>query len=103
MEVRRGYISGQQPCRLSCIIPNSPADQAGLRAGDFLISVNGLNVSKLPHETVVQLISNSFGSIRMQIAEHYYLDSTDEENAVSGIPTLPIGSGPLGPSRPRYI
>uniref|UniRef100_A0A1I8Q564 Regulator of G-protein signaling loco n=1 Tax=Stomoxys calcitrans TaxID=35570 RepID=A0A1I8Q564_STOCA len=105
VEVRRGYsgfgftISGQQPCRLSCIIPNSPADQAGLRAGDFLISVNGLNVSKLPHETVVQLIGNSFGSIRMQIAEHYYSDSTDEENAAGGIPTLPN----MGPSRPRYI
>lgn len=87
MDVRRGYngfgftISGQQPCRLSCIISNSPAEQAGLRAGDFLISVNGLNVSKLPHETVVQLIGNSFGSIRMQIAENYYSDSSDEENA----------------------
>ncbi|XP_075152570.1 regulator of G protein signaling family member locomotion defects [Haematobia irritans] len=106
VEVRRGYsgfgftISGQQPCRLSCIIPNSPADQAGLRAGDFLISVNGLNVSKLPHETVVQLIGNSFGSIRMQIAENYYSDSTDEENAATGgIPTLPS----MGPSRPRYV
>ncbi|XP_061388839.1 regulator of G-protein signaling loco [Musca vetustissima] len=107
VEVRRGYngfgftISGQQPCRLSCIIANSPADQAGLRAGDFLISVNGLNVSKLPHETVVQLIGNSFGSIRMQIAEHYYSDSTDEENAVAAgvMPTMPH----MGPSRPRYI
>ncbi|XP_065355708.1 regulator of G-protein signaling loco [Calliphora vicina] len=105
VEVRRGYsgfgftISGQQPCRLSCIIPNSPADQAGLRAGDCLISVNGLNVSKLPHETVVQLIGNSFGSIRMQIAEHYYSDSTDEENAASGSPAIPS----LGPYRPRYV
>ncbi|XP_037944884.1 regulator of G-protein signaling loco isoform X1 [Teleopsis dalmanni] len=87
VEVRRGYngfgftISGQQPCRLSCIVQHSPADQAGLRAGDFLISVNGLGVSKLPHETVVQLIGNSFGSIRMQIAENYFSDSSDEENA----------------------
>lgn len=88
VDVRRGYngfgftISGQQPCRLSCIVGNSPADQAGLRAGDFLISVNNLNVSKLPHETVVQLIGNSFGSIRMQIAENYFSDSSDEENAL---------------------
>ncbi|TMW53232.1 hypothetical protein DOY81_001708 [Sarcophaga bullata] len=105
VEVHRGYsgfgftISGQQPCRLSCIIPNSPADQAGLRAGDCLISVNGLNVSKLPHDTVVQLIGNSFGSIRMQIAEHYYSDSTDEENAITGSPAIPS----LGPYRPRYV
>lgn len=105
VEVHRGYsgfgftISGQQPCRLSCIIPNSPADQAGLRAGDCLISVNNLNVSKLPHDTVVQLIGNSFGSIRMQIAEHYYSDSTDEENAITGSPAIPS----IGPYRPRYV
>lgn len=122
VEVRRGYngfgftISGQQPCRLSCIVSNSPADQAGLRAGDFLISVNGLNVSKLPHETVVQLIGNSFGSIRMQIAENYYSDSSDEENAalmlqqqttVSGLNnvlTNQLGFGVGGArAKPRYL
>lgn len=91
VEVSRGFngfgftISGQQPCILSCIVANSPADQAGLRAGDFLISVNNLNVSKLPHETVVQLIGNSFGSIKMQIAENYFSDSSDEENAIQHI------------------
>lgn len=86
VEVRRGYngfgftISGQQPCRLSCIVANSPAEQSGLRAGDFLISVNGLNVSKMPHETVVQLLGNC-NCIKMQIAENYFVDSSDEENA----------------------
>lgn len=64
---------------MSCIVANSPADLAGLRAGDFLISVNGLNVSKLPHEAVVQLIGNSFGTIRLAIAENYYSDSSDED------------------------
>lgn len=99
VEVIRGYngfgftISGQQPCILSCIVANSPADQAGLRAGDFLISVNGLNVSKLPHEAVVQLIGNSLGTIRMQIAENYFSDSSDEENAVSLINRV----------KPRYL
>lgn len=74
-------ISGQQPCILSCIVSNSPADLAGLRAGDFLISVNGLNVSKLPHEAVVQLIGNAIGTIQMCIAENYYSDSSDEDPA----------------------
>lgn len=73
-------ISGQQPCILSCIVANSPADLAGLRAGDFLISVNGFNVSKLPHEAVVQLIGSTIGTIRVSIAENYYSDSSDDEN-----------------------
>lgn len=75
-------ISGQQPCILSCIVPNSPADTAGLRTGDFLISVNGTNVSKLPHEVVVQLINDSYGTIRLAIAENYFSDSSDEDKNV---------------------
>lgn len=85
VEVERGpngfgfTISGQQPCILSCIVNNSPADQAGLRAGDFLISVNGLSVSKSTHDAVVKLIGSSIGPIKMSIAEYYYSDSSDEE------------------------
>ncbi|XP_031771229.1 regulator of G-protein signaling loco isoform X3 [Apis florea] len=85
VEVLRGMkgfgftISGQQPCILSCIVPGSPADIAGLRAGDYLVSVNGHNVSKLPHDDVVQLIGRSKGILKLQIAENYYSDSSDEE------------------------
>lgn len=86
IEVSRGEhgfgftISGQQPCILSCIVPNSPADLAGLRSGDFLIAVNGLNVSKVPHESVVQLIGSSADrTIRLAIAETYYSDSSDDD------------------------
>lgn len=85
VEVMRGpngfgfTISGQQPCILSCIVSNSPADQAGLRAGDFLISVNGISVSKITHDAVVNLIGNSVGPIKMTIAENYYSDSSDED------------------------
>ncbi|XP_017775216.1 PREDICTED: regulator of G-protein signaling loco [Nicrophorus vespilloides] len=88
VEVMRGpngfgfTISGQQPCILSCIVSNSPADQAGLRAGDFLISVNGVSVSKITHDAVVNLIGNSIGPIKMTIAENYYSDSSDEDITV---------------------
>lgn len=85
VEVLRGSngfgftISGQQPCILSCIVANSPADHAGLRAGDFLISVNGISVSKITHDAVVNLIGNCVGPIKMTIAENYYSDSSEEE------------------------
>uniref|UniRef100_A0AAG5CWF1 Regulator of G-protein signaling n=1 Tax=Anopheles atroparvus TaxID=41427 RepID=A0AAG5CWF1_ANOAO len=101
VEVNRGSngfgftISGQQPCILSCIVTGSPADLAGLRAGDFLISVNGLNVSKLPHESVVQLIGSTHGTIRMAIAENYYSDSSDEDIMFQH-------GGQQARSRPKY-
>lgn len=92
VEISRGEhgfgftISGQQPCILSCIVPNSPADAAGLRSGDFLISVNGLNVSKLPHESIVQLIGSTAGTIRLAIAENYYSsDSSDDDGLVNQV------------------
>lgn len=85
VEVMRGpngfgfTISGQQPCILSCIVNNSPADLAGLRAGDFLISVNGVSVSKITHDAIVNLIGNYVGPIKMTVADNYYSDSSDEE------------------------
>lgn len=91
VEVLRGSngfgftISGQQPCILSCIVANSPAEYAGLRAGDFLISVNGISVSKIAHDAVVGLIGNCVGPIRMTIAENYYSDSSEEELDVTRI------------------
>lgn len=85
VEVMRGpngfgfTISGQQPCILSCIVSNSPADLAGLRAGDFLISVNGVSVSKITHDAIVNLIGNCVSPIKMTVADNYYSDSSDEE------------------------
>ncbi|KAL0269753.1 UNVERIFIED_CONTAM: hypothetical protein PYX00_007383 [Menopon gallinae] len=89
MEVARGKngfgftISGQQPCILSCIVNNSPAEKAGLRPGDYLVAVNGQSVSKLPHDDVVRLIGSSNGILKLQIAENYYSDSSDEDQIVA--------------------
>lgn len=68
---------------MSAILKNSPADLAGIRGGDFLISVNGLNVSKLHHEIIVQLINNS-QKIWIGIANNYYKsDSSDDDSGRS--------------------
>ncbi|XP_011882192.1 PREDICTED: regulator of G-protein signaling loco isoform X2 [Vollenhovia emeryi] len=82
-------ISGQQPCILSCIVQGSPAEGAGLRAGDYLVAVNGHNVSKVPHDDVVQLIGSSKGILRLQIAENYYSDSSDEEGHLATVRSKP--------------
>lgn len=85
VEISRGKngfgftISGQAPCILSCIVNGSPAEKAGLRPGDFLIAVNGANVSKALHDDVVRLMAATPGVLKLQIAENYYSDSSDEE------------------------
>lgn len=73
-------ISGQQPCVLSSIVRNSPADIAGLKSGDFLISVNGQSVWQKDHEEIVNLIAlSSSNQIRITIADNYFSDSSDED------------------------
>ncbi|XP_039283036.1 regulator of G-protein signaling loco [Nilaparvata lugens] len=89
VEVSRGdngfgfTISGQQPCILSCIVPGSPAESAGLRAGDYLVAVGGKSVSKVLHDDVVRLIASSSGVLKLQIAESYYSDSSDDDVLVT--------------------
>ncbi|XP_064630120.1 regulator of G-protein signaling 12-like isoform X2 [Lineus longissimus] len=86
VEITRGKygygftISGQQPCVLSCIVTGSPAEQVGLKPGDFLLGVNHEDVSRAPHDDVVRLIGTSFGLLVLQIAENVNSsDSSDEE------------------------
>jgi len=62
------YLSpGQHPCVLSCIVANSPADRVGLHAGDYLMSVNGLDVSKHSHDDVVCMVGSSTGTLTIQV------------------------------------
>lgn len=85
VEVKRGQngygftISGQHPCILSCIVVGSPAESAGLRAGDYLVAVEGQSVRKVPHDDVVRLIGGSNGILKLQIAENYYSDSSEDD------------------------
>ncbi|XP_070209927.1 regulator of G-protein signaling 12-like isoform X2 [Littorina saxatilis] len=80
---RSGYgftISGQHPCVLSCIVGGSPADLAGLKAGDYLYFVNGLNVSHAPHDDVVRMVGQSTGTLDLQVAENYNSSDSSEDD-----------------------
>uniref|UniRef100_A0A3B4A872 PDZ domain-containing protein n=1 Tax=Periophthalmus magnuspinnatus TaxID=409849 RepID=A0A3B4A872_9GOBI len=72
---RSGYgftLSGQSPCVLSCILKGSPADYVGLRSGDYILSVNDINVSKASHEDVVKLIGRCSGVLKLVILDYFY-------------------------------
>ncbi|GAB1610355.1 regulator of G-protein signaling 12-like isoform X3 [Argonauta hians] len=73
-------ISGQSPCTLNYIVSGSPAEAIGLKSGDFLLAVNGENVSNAFHDDVVRMIGTSLGTLTLQVAENVnYSDSSDED------------------------
>ncbi|XP_075759829.1 Na(+)/H(+) exchange regulatory cofactor NHE-RF1 isoform X2 [Pelodiscus sinensis] len=49
--------------------PNSPAQAAGLRAGDRLVEVNGENVEKESHQQVVNRIRSAVGAVRLLVVD----------------------------------
>jgi len=106
IEVNRGRfgfgftLSGQSPCILSSVIAGSPAERVGLHSGDCLIAVNGRNVSKLPHNEVVKLISLCPGSLKVQIAENYCTDSSSEDEGGRTRPKYPHRRFPNRKDRP---
>ena len=52
-------LVGQCPCQLVKIQHGSPADVAGIRSGDELLEVNGVNVEDLKHNCVATFITPS--------------------------------------------
>ncbi|CAH8638535.1 unnamed protein product [Heterobilharzia americana] len=52
---------------LEKIEPNSAASRAGLKAGDFILEVNGINVTTMSHEAVVALIRGSSDILGLKV------------------------------------
>ncbi|XP_050397325.1 regulator of G-protein signaling 12 isoform X3 [Patella vulgata] len=80
---KSGYgftISGQHPCVLSCIVNGSPAEQMGLKPGDYVMSVNGENVSRSSHDSVVRMVGLSTGTLELQVAENLNDSDSSEED-----------------------
>uniref|UniRef100_A0A3P8W5T3 Regulator of G protein signaling 12b n=1 Tax=Cynoglossus semilaevis TaxID=244447 RepID=A0A3P8W5T3_CYNSE len=108
---RTGYgftLSGQSPCVLSCILKGSPADYVGLRSGDYILSVNDINVSKALHEDVVKLIGRCSGVLKLVIgeAEPSHLDSCssdDELDARGGWYKPKLDSKQIGINRAEKV
>ncbi|XP_033633629.1 regulator of G-protein signaling 12-like isoform X2 [Asterias rubens] len=82
---RNGYgftMTGQHPCVLSCILPGSPSDACGLKAGDCVMAINGENVTRIGHEQIIKLIGSTSGVLRLTVAEIQESESSDEEDFV---------------------
>lgn len=60
-------------------MPNSPADLAGVKCGDFLISVNGTSVWQMDHAEIVDLITSSKYKIQITVADNCFSESSEDE------------------------
>ncbi|KAM3598846.1 uncharacterized protein V6R79_023323 [Siganus canaliculatus] len=98
----------------------SPAEAAGLRAGDRVVAVNGVNVEKETHHQVVQRIKAMTKETRLLVVDHETHESlrslrltATEEMAVVGTghpssssppvvsPSPQLSSTPTSPSKKR--
>jgi len=60
---------GKQGVTVAGVIPNSPADHAGLQAGDIIISAGGITLSSLEPQKQVSLLRGKEGTIANLIVE----------------------------------
>lgn len=59
------YLSGggDQPIRIDAVLPNSPGEKAGLKAGDLIMAVNGTSLSGKTIDQMKTLIGHNKGTV----------------------------------------
>uniref|UniRef100_A0A3B3UQT5 Na(+)/H(+) exchange regulatory cofactor NHE-RF n=1 Tax=Poecilia latipinna TaxID=48699 RepID=A0A3B3UQT5_9TELE len=87
--------------------PGSPAEASGMRAGDRVVAVNGVNVERETHHQVVQRIKAVENETRLLVVDQETYESlrslhltATEEMAVLGTEALPAASSPPASSSP---
>ncbi|CAG7837356.1 unnamed protein product [Allacma fusca] len=82
---------------------NGVADRAGLRKGDFILAINGLDVSQSSHETVVDLIRKSGELVSLTVVGLSLASAIIEENSKPGSPSsLTCDQGSSGTPKAQY-
>lgn len=51
-------LRGDAPVLVAAVVPGAPAQEAGLREGDYIVAVNGVDTKWSKHREVVELLQN---------------------------------------------
>ncbi|XP_047183408.1 delphilin isoform X2 [Scophthalmus maximus] len=91
-------LRGHAPVCIDSVIPDSPAEECGLKTGDRILFLNGLDMRNCSHEKVVSMLQGS-GAIPTLVVEEgpsdFSPDETDLEDSPSLAPTtLPRSRSP---------
>ncbi|XP_018527585.1 Na(+)/H(+) exchange regulatory cofactor NHE-RF2 [Lates calcarifer] len=80
--------------------PGSPAEASGLRAGDRVVAVNGVNVEKETHHQVVQRIKTIDHETRLLVVDHETHESLRSLRLTATEEMAVLGTGPPSSSPP---
>lgn len=80
--------------------PGSPAEASGLRAGDRVVAVNGVNVEKETHHQVVQRIKAVDNETRLLVVDHETHESLRSLRLTATEEMAVLGTGPPSSSSP---
>eukprot|EP00047_Mylnosiga_fluctuans_P008826 m.8942 g.8942 ORF g.8942 m.8942 type:complete len:1223 (-) comp2349_c0_seq1:153-3821(-) len=82
-------LRGSCPVYILAVAADGPADRAGLKAGDQIITINSADMTDKTHETVVSTIKQS-GQVLMMRVRSGALPSTEEDrSSLSSSPQKP--------------
>ena len=66
-------LKGDKPAMVGSVRKGSIADQAGLREGDLVVSINNKKVTDLDHDQVVRLVGLTKRTLILQVTKVKYL------------------------------
>uniref|UniRef100_A0A8C4Z3Q8 Glutamate receptor, ionotropic, delta 2 (Grid2) interacting protein, b n=1 Tax=Gadus morhua TaxID=8049 RepID=A0A8C4Z3Q8_GADMO len=84
-------LRGHAPVSIDSVIPDSPAQECGLKPGDRILFLNGLDMRNCSHEKVVSMLQGSGAMPTLVVedgpADYCYSDHSDPEDS-GGSPAL---------------
>ncbi|KAM9426243.1 delphilin [Pholidichthys leucotaenia] len=81
-------LRGHAPVCVDAVIPDSPAEECGLKPGDRILFLNGLDMRNCSHEKVVSMLQGS-GAAPTLVVEKGPSDFSSEQDDTEDSPALP--------------
>ncbi|XP_061765015.1 delphilin isoform X1 [Nerophis ophidion] len=92
-------LRGHAPVCIDSVIPDSPAEECGLKPGDRILFLNGLDMRNCSHEKVVSMLQGSGGMPTLVVEDgpsDYSTEPTEPEETPSlSSNTLPRSRSPV--------
>ncbi|KAF6733745.1 Delphilin [Oryzias melastigma] len=80
-------LRGHAPVCIDAVIPDSPAEECGLKSGDRILFLNGLDMRSCSHEKVVSMLQGS-GAMPTLVVEEGPADFSSEQTEPDEPPSL---------------